>query len=236
MRQVVLDTETTGRDADQGDRVVEIGCHELIDRRPTGRSFQRYLNPDRDSHPKALEVHGLTSDFLADKPRIAEVVDDFLAFVAGAELIIHNAEFDVGFIDAELARCGTHYGRLSDHVATITDTLLMARKLYPGQQASLNALCRRFDIDISGRTLHGALLDAGLLLDVYLAMTSGQFDLGLEPVPAPVAVRRAALGDRGRRRVPVVLASDSERAAHVRRMAAIEKASGLKLWPPNDET
>lgn len=236
MRQIVLDTETTGFAAEQGDRVIEIGCCELLDRRPTGRTFHRYLNPDRDSHPDALKVHGLTTEFLSDKPRIADIVDEFLAFVAGSELIIHNADFDIGFLDAELAHCGAAYGRMSDHVAGVMDTVKLAKQLYPGQRASLDALCRRFGIDNSDRQIHGALLDAGLLLDVYLAMTSGQFDLGLEQVVSPDAARRALPSRRARRTVHVVYASADEHLAHAARMAAIEKASGLKLWPPRDET
>ena len=234
MRQVVFDTETTGHEFDQGDRVVEIGCVELIDRRPSGKTFQRYLNPDRDSHPAALKVHGLTTDFLSDKPRITEVVDQFLDFVRDAELIIHNASFDVGFMDAELQRCGPQYGRLSDHVAGVIDTYKMARQLYPGQRASLDTLCRRLGIDNSGRELHGALLDAELLLEVYLAMTSGQFDLGFdEKIPQHATRPTQADGSVVTREVRVVRATAAEQAAHASRLEAIEKASGMKLWPVN---
>lgn len=231
MRQVVLDTETTGREVGSGDRVVEIGCWELLDRRP-GRKYHVYLNPDRDSHPEALKVHGLTTQFLSDKPRFAEIVDGFLDFVAGAELVIHNAAFDVGFLDAELERCGTPYGHLSDHVAGVLDTYKLARELYPGQRASLDALCRRLGVDNSGRELHGALLDAGLLLDVYLAMTSGQYDLGFaEVVALPVEPALARSGDGAGHAVRVVRANAAELAAHRARMQAIEKASGRVLWP-----
>lgn len=232
MRQIVLDTETTGHEADQGDRVVEIGCWELVDRRPSGEKFQCYINPDRDSHPAALRVHGLTTDFLADKPRIAEVVDDFLAFVRGAELIIHNAAFDVGFLDAELQRCGPQYGRLADHVAGVIDTYKLARTLYPGQRASLDALCRRLGVDNSERELHTALVDAGLLLEVYLAMTSGQFDLGFGANTPQLAARATrADGSVVTREVRVVHATADEQAAHTARLEAIEKASGIQLWP-----
>ena len=235
MRQIVLDTETTGTEAARGDRVIEIGCWELLDRRPTGRKFHCYLNPDRDSHPEALKVHGLTTDFLSDKPRIDEIVDEFLAFIRDGELVIHNAAFDVGFLNAELERCGAHYGSVADHVVGVLDTYKLAREMYPGQRASLDALCRRFGIDNTERQLHGALLDAGLLLDVYLALTSGQFDLGFgseerAPVHA-VADVAAHVYD-----VRVVCASESERVAHRARMAVIEKQSGQRLWIEAVET
>lgn len=232
MRQIVLDTETTGTDAARGDRVIEIGCWELLDRRPSGRKFHCYLNPDRDSHPEALKVHGLTTEFLSDKPRIGEVVDEFLAFVRGAELVIHNAAFDVGFIDAELERCGAQYGALAEHVAGVVDTLKLAKELYPGQRASLDALCKRFGIDNTERQLHGALLDAGLLLDVYIALTSGQFDLGFgsDESGSTHAVDRTA-GAAFAHGVRVVRAGAQELAAHRARMQVIEKASGQCLWP-----
>lgn len=230
MRQIVLDTETTGRDARDGDRVVEIGCWELINRRP-GKQYHVYLNPDRDSHPEALKVHGLTTQFLSGQPRFPDVVDGFLDFVQGAELVIHNAAFDVGFLDAELERCGPAYGRLSDHVGGVLDTYKMARELYPGQRASLDALCRRLGVDNSGRELHGALLDAGLLLDVYLAMTSGQYDLGFDELAAARTPTASTLTRTIVRDVRVVRASATERASHRERMAAIEKTSGHSLWP-----
>lgn len=232
MRQIVLDTETTGTDAARGDRIIEIGCWELLDRRPSGRKFHCYLNPDRDSHPEALKVHGLTTEFLSDKPRIGEVVDDFLAFIRDGELIIHNAAFDVGFLDAELERCGAQYGSVADHVVGVIDTYKLARELYPGQRASLDALCKRFGIDNTERQLHGALLDAGLLLDVYLALTSGQFDLGFgndEPEPMRAATHADAAAFAWQ--VRVVRASELELAAHRSRMDVIEKQSGQRLWP-----
>src|SRR5688572_2231833 len=176
MRQIVLDTETTGLSWDKGNRVVEIGCVELIERRPTGRRFQRYLNPDREFEPGAQEVTGLTLEFLADKPRFSEVVDEFLDFIRDAELVIHNAAFDIGFLDNELMLAGTHFGRMRDH-ASVLDTLGLARERFPGQRNSLDALCKRFGVDNSHRELHGALLDAQLLIEVYLALTAGQGDL-----------------------------------------------------------
>ena len=234
MRQVVLDTETTGISLQAGNRVIEIGALELLERRPTGRKFHRYLNPDRDSEPGALRVHGLTSEFLSGKPRIGEVVDELLDFVRGAELVIHNAEFDVSFLDAELERCWPQYGRLADHVAGVVDTVRLARERFPGQRVSLDALCRRYGIDNAHRELHGALLDAELLLDVYLAMTSGQFDLALDIAPAQTRteVRVAPQAPRG---IRVVRASSEELQRHDARLAAIHKASGAGLWPQPEE-
>lgn len=232
MRQIVLDTETTGLEAERGDRVIEIGCWELVNRRPSGRTFHRYLNPDRDIHPDSLRVHGITAQSLLDKPRIEEVVDEFLNFIRDGELVIHNAAFDVAFLDAELERCGPQYGRLEDHVAGIIDTYKLALELYPGQHASLNVLCRRFGIDHSERKLHGALVDSGLLLDVYLAMTSGQFDLSFgEEEPRQQAHSRRADGSVVTRAVHVVHATAAEQAAHAARMQTIEKVSGVCLWP-----
>lgn len=236
MRQIVLDTETTGTDAARGDRVIEIGCWELLDRRPTGRKFHCYLNPDRDSHPEALKVHGLTTDFLADKPRIHEIVNDFLAFIRDGELVIHNAAFDVGFLNAELDRCGAQYGSVTDHVVGVVDTYKLARDMYPGQRVGLDALCRRFGIDNTERQLHGALLDAGLLLDVYLALTSGQFDLGFgNDEPSPTHATADVVATRVYD-VRVVRASEPELIAHRARMAVVEKQSGLCLWSEAVET
>lgn len=236
MRQIILDTETTGLEAERGDRVVEIGCWELVNRRPSGRKFQRYLNPDRDSHPDALRVHGLTTQFLAEKPRINEVVDEFLDFIRDGELVIHNAAFDVAFLDAELERCGPQYGRLQDHVTGIIDTANLAREMYPGQRASLDALCRRLGINNSERQLHGALLDAGLLLDVYLAMTSGQVDLCFgDETPRRQAHPTRADGSVVTRAVHVVHATVAEQDGHAARMLAIEKVSGLRLWPVTEK-
>ena len=178
MRQVVLDTETTGLSWEKGNRVVEIGCIELLERRPTGRRFQRHLDPQRDMEPGAQEVTGLTREFLAGKPLFAQVCDEFLDFVRGAELVIHNADFDVGFLDYELSLLGPHYGRLRDH-ASVLDTLALARERYPGQRNSLDALCRRLGVDNAHRKLHGALLDAELLAQVYVELTGGR-QIGLE--------------------------------------------------------
>ncbi|MEJ2385595.1 MAG: DNA polymerase III subunit epsilon, partial [Xanthomonadales bacterium] len=177
MRQIILDTETTGLEPAEGHRVIEIGCVELVDRRLSHNHYHQYLNPEREIEDGALEVHGISNEFLLDKPTFAEVADDFLDFVRGAELIIHNAPFDIGFLDNELALLGRD-DRMADHV-TVLDTLELARDLHPGQRNSLDALCKRYEVDNSSRTLHGALLDSEILADVYLAMTGGQSDLGL---------------------------------------------------------
>ena len=179
-RQIVLDTETTGLSAESGDRIIEIGCVELVGRKLTGNHLHFYLNPERDSHEDALKVHGISNEFLRDKPRFAEVADEILRYVEGTELIIHNAAFDLGFLDKELERLGRP--PLRSFVAGVTDTLAMAKQLYPGKRNSLDALCERLGVDNSGRTLHGALLDAELLADVYISLTRGQeallIDLG----------------------------------------------------------
>lgn len=229
MRQIVLDTETTGLSWDKGNRVVEIGCVELVERRPTGRTFHRYLNPECQFEPGAQEVTGLTLEFLADKPKFAEVVDEFLAFIEGAELIIHNAAFDLGFLDAELARCGAHLGRVRDRCG-IEDSLEMARQRFPGQRNSLDALCRRLGVDNAHRQLHGALLDAQLLAEVYLALTSGQGEIGfgsaVEAVQATaVAFDGAALAVR-----PRVSVEPAEFASHEARLAVLRKKAGRAVW------
>lgn len=229
MRQIVLDTETTGLEHTQGHRVIEIGCVELISRRPTGRTFHKYLCPDREVDAGALAVHGISSDFLATQPRFRDVAEDFLAFVTGAELVIHNATFDVGFIDAELARLAGTVRSITD-LCQILDTLPMARRMHPGQRNSLDALCKRYGVDNSRRDLHGALLDARILADVYLAMTGGQgaLTLGAEPVSQEAAASAARRSDRGRVNIPVIRASASEVAAHETVLAGIDKASGGK--------
>ena len=232
MRQVVLDTETTGLEWKKGNRVVEIGCVELIERRPTGRTWQQYLHPDREFEPGAQEVTGLTLDFLADKPRFHEVVDQFLAFIDGAELVIHNAAFDVGFLDNELAMLGAHYGRLTDR-ATVLDSLELARQRFPGQRNSLDALCKRLGVDNTHRHLHGALLDAQLLAEVYLALTSGQGEIGFggageDASTGAVSVAFAAPADAGAR--PRVQPSDDDLAAHLARLEGLRKKSGRDLW------
>ncbi|GAB4171115.1 MAG: DNA polymerase III subunit epsilon [Wenzhouxiangellaceae bacterium] len=230
MRQVVLDTETTGLDPAEGHRVIEIGCIELIDRHPTGRHFHRYLNPEREVDAGALEVHGLDDEFLASQPRFAEIATEFLDFVRDSELLIHNAEFDVGFLDAELARLDPPV-RIADY-ATVYDTLALARELHPGQRNTLDALCKRYQVDASGRTLHGALLDAELLMQVYLAMTGGQVDLALKlDAPAGTGAHGApARVDPSRlvRRPPTA----AELAEHEALIAKIDDAAGERgaLW------
>ena len=225
MRQIVLDTETTGLEASAGHRIIEIGCIELLHRRPTGRTWHRYLKPGRQVDPGALAVHGITNEFLDTQPEFGEIAAEFIAFVDGAELIIHNAEFDVGFLDAELERTG-----LGENIAArcrVCDTLALARRLHPGQRNSLDALCKRYNVDSSGRDLHGALKDARLLTDVYLAMSGGQAALGLDALPsAPGAAAVAAPAARGAVRIPVVRASGDELAAHERALDAIDRASG----------
>ena len=229
MRQVVLDTETTGLEVQRGHRLIEIGCIELAERRPTGNRFHVYLNPDRAIDEGARAVTGISDEFLADKKRFAEVAREFIEFVRGAEIIAHNAEFDVGFIDAELGMAGG-LGRLADH-ATVLDSLALAREKFPGQRNSLDALCKRLEIDNSHRGLHGALLDANLLADVYLAMTAGQGLLGFgeEAVEAVARVASAAVRITVRPRVLRALAG--EIAAHAARLEAIDKASrGACVW------
>ena len=232
MRQIVLDTETTGLDWRNGDRVIEIGCVELLNRSLTGRHFHVYINPERGIDAEAVAVHGITEEFLADKPKFARIVSDFEDFVRDAELVIHNASFDVGFLDSELERLGR--GRLSTLCAGVIDTLKLAKEQNPGKKASLDALCDRYEIDNAHRELHGALLDAELLAEVYLAMTRGQESLmiGLEDEPgaretdaAGVPVARVAL--------KVLRASDAERQAHEAVLDDIVKANkGLCLWRP----
>ncbi len=228
-RLVFLDTETTGLDADKGDRIVEIGCVEMVERRLSGRTLHLYLNPGRSSHPEALKVHGLSDAFLADKPTFADVAGQLLDFVRGAELVIHNAAFDVGFVDAELARA--RRGRIADVVAGVVDTLAMARDLYPGKANSLDALCRRLEVDASARTLHGALVDAGLLAEVYIRMTRGQESLVMDAqVSASVQVELQAV-DFSRIALPVIAADAGEVAAHEAMLADLDGASGGKtLW------
>ena len=235
MRQIVLDTETTGLEYSQGHRIIEIGCVELLDRRLTGRHFHQYINPGRPVDEGAVEVHGITSEFLADKPAFAQIVDEFLAFVSGAELVIHNAPFDLGFLDNELALLGPGYGRIADH-CTHTDSLALARARHPGQKNNLDALCKRYFVDNSQRELHGALLDAEILADVYLHMTGGQTALALGGDSESAAqgfsgeieiVRLPAT----RERLRVLKPSAEELDNHRQRLAAIARASGGKcLW------
>ena len=229
-RQVVLDTETTGLSWEKGNRVVEIGCVELVQRRPTGRHFQRYLNPGREMEPGAQEVTGLTLEFLSDKPRFSEVVDEFLAFIDGAELIIHNAAFDVGFLDNELNLLNVGHARLRERCGVL-DTLELARQRFPGQRNSLDALCKRLGVDNTQRTLHGALLDAQLLADAYLHLTAGQGDLGFDlAITNQVAATRSNTASAHPR--CVLRADPVELALHRERLQCIQAASGGRcLWP-----
>ena len=237
MRSVVLDTETTGMPVTDGHRIIEIGCVELEGRRLTGRHFHVYLNPDREIDEGAIAVHGITNEFVADKPRFKDVADEFFAFIEGAQLIIHNAAFDVGFINNEFALLGqSERSDVSDH-CSILDTLLMARERHPGQRNSLDALCKRYGVDNSGRELHGALLDAEILADVYLAMTGGQTSLSLAGQggegdggsgPQVSEIRRLP-AERPRTRV--VRASAAELEQHAARLAAVAKSAGAPaLW------
>lgn len=224
MRQVVLDTETTGLEVNKGHRIVEIGCVELLERRPTGREFHRYVNPQRAMDEGASAVSGITDDFLVDKPVFADVAGEFLAFIDGAELIAHNASFDMGFLAAEFARLPQPV-RVAERVGVL-DTLLLAREKYPGQKNNLDALCKRLGVDNSHRDLHGALLDAQLLADVYLAMTAGQGDLGLglrnEPSAQRAQMAATPLVDAA---IRVRRADAAETLAHEARLSAIQKAS-----------
>jgi len=231
MRQVVLDTETTGLEPELGHRIIEVGCIEVVNRRRTGRLFQRYLWPDREIDAGALQVHGLTEEFLKGQPRFAEIAGELLEFIRGAELIIHNAPFDVAFLDAELALLPGPPVTIAES-CLLLDTLQMARQMHPGQRNGLDALCKRYSVDNSQRDLHGALLDADLLLEVYLAMTGGQGALGLGDGEQAEAKRaKAKRAKRPRGDLVVRRANPEEQAAHELRLAALDKASGGKtLW------
>jgi len=226
MRQIFLDTETTGLSADNGDRVIEIGCVELFNRKLTGNNKHFYLNVGRDSHEEALKVHGITTEFLKDKPKFAAIADELLDYLQDAEIVIHNAAFDVGFLNKELSLLGRP--PFKDYVVSVTDTLAMAKEMYPGKRNSLDALCSRLGVDNSGRTLHGALLDAELLADVYINLTRGQdallIDMGTEdadgPRLAPVVLSVFTL--------PVLTANDQELASHEDILKQIDKSSGGK--------
>jgi DNA polymerase-3 subunit epsilon len=231
MRQIILDTETTGLEPELGHRIIEIGCVEVVNRRRTGRVFHRYLRPDREIDPGALQVHGITADFLAGQPRFADVAAEWVEFVRGAELVIHNAPFDVAFLDAELARLPEAPGKVGD-LCQVLDTLALARQMHPGQRNGLDALCKRYSVDNSHRDLHGALLDADLLLEVYLAMTGGQGALTLDEAGTTVESRRAAKkAKRPRGTLVVVRATEAELQAHEQRLAALDRSSGGKtVW------
>ncbi|QDH70544.1 DNA polymerase III subunit epsilon [Marilutibacter alkalisoli] len=230
MRQIILDTETTGLSWEKGNRVVEIGCVEFVERRPTGRTFHRYLNPRREFEAGAQEVTGLTLEFLADKPFFEDIVDEFLEFIDGAELVIHNAAFDVGFLDNELRLAGPQYGRLADRCA-VEDSLRLARQRFPGQRNSLDALCKRLGVDNTHRQLHGALLDAQILAEVYIALTSGQEEIGFgEAQASNEAGPVVAFSGRSDRPRPLVQASEEELAAHEARLATLRKKAGAAVW------
>ena len=228
MRQIFLDTETTGLYADSGDRIVEIGCVEMVSRRLTGHNLHLYLNPERASHEEALKIHGLTEAFLSEKPKFAEVADEFVEYLAGAEVVIHNAAFDVGFLNEELRRIGR--APLRSLVAGVQDSLAMAREMFPGKANSLDALCRRLEVDNSNRTFHGALLDAGLLAEVYIRMTRGQNSLVIDASDSPAGIALAQI-DLSAFQLPVLLATADEVQAHESVLASIDKASGGKtIW------
>ncbi len=240
MRQIVLDTETTGLEVSQGHRIIEIGCVELVNRKLTGNHYHQYINPEREIDQGAIEVHGITNEYVADKPLFAKVADDFYDFVRGAELIIHNAPFDIGFLDAELQRLDRGFDALQS-VCKVTDTLIMARKKHPGQRNNLDALCQRYDVDNSQRDLHGALLDAEILADVYLAMTGGQTMFQLSEASnedssgggAGEAIRRLPAD---RPPLAVIAATEEELAAHEAQLDAIASASGDNvLWRKSAE-
>ncbi len=229
-RQIVFDTETTGLFAEKGDRIIELGCVELLNRKLTGNNLHLYLNPERDSHEDALKVHGISNDFLKDKPKFAEVVDDILEYMQGAEIIIHNAAFDVGFLNKELELVGRP--PFTTYVSGVIDTLAMAKEMFPGKRNSLDALCDRLDVDNSGRTLHGALLDAELLADVYINLTRGQDALLIadEDKDSGAGSYTVQL-DLSDIVLPVLRASEQELVAHEDVLAQIDKASGGKtIW------
>jgi len=229
MRQIFLDTETTGLSPDEGDRVVEIGCVELLHRKLTGNNLHFYLNPERDSHEEALRVHGLTSEFLSDKPKFGEVVDQFLAYIEGAEILIHNAPFDIGFLNKELELQGRQ--PLRTYIDAVTDTLVMAKEMFPGKRNSLDALCDRLEVDNSGRTLHGALLDAELLADVYINMTRGQDALLMDVETGDADTRSTEAVDLRHISLPVIAASEQELSQHEDVLTQLDKASnGKTVW------
>lgn len=237
MRQIVLDTETTGLEPSQGHKIIEIGCVELINRRLTGNHYHVYINPDREIDQGAIEVHGITNEFLADKPRFADIAKEFIEYIDGSELIIHNAAFDVGFIDHELSMLDQSIGKTEDY-CSVVDTLMIARKKHPGQRNSLDALCKRYGVDNSHRELHGALLDSEILADVYLLMTGGQTNLLLSEEEEGDAqggsmIRRIS---SDRPKLKVVKASSEELEAHQKRLNAIEEAAGVCIWKEIQKT
>nr|WP_145546442.1 DNA polymerase III subunit epsilon [Variovorax boronicumulans] len=237
MRQIVLDTETTGLSAATGDRIIEIGCVELVNRKLTGNNRHLYLNPERDSHEDALKVHGISNEFLRDKPKFAEIADELLEYLRGAEIIIHNAPFDVGFLNKELELLGR--GPITDVVDNVVDSLVMAKEMFPGKRNSLDALCGRLEVDNSGRTLHGALLDAELLADVYINMTRGQDALLIEVETTDEAVTTNEVPriDLSSIVLPILVASEDELAAHEAVLAQLDKSTGGKtIWRMAEKT
>ncbi|MCG7638208.1 DNA polymerase III subunit epsilon [Alteromonas sp. 07-89-2] len=236
MRQIVLDTETTGIDPKEGHRIIEIGCVEVVNRRLTGNHFHVYINPGRHIEQEAIEVHGITNEFLADKPTFSQVAQEFVSFIKGAQLVIHNAPFDVGFMDHEFGMEASTKGVITNQICDVLDTLTLARQMHPGQKNNLDALCKRYGIDNSHRTLHGALLDAEILADVYLLMTGGQTKLKLASSSGTdadsTAIRRI---NRGANKLKVIKASADEITQHEARLDIVEKAGGKCLWRPQPE-
>jgi len=236
MRQIVLDTETTGIDPKEGHRIIEIGCVEVVNRRLTGNHFHVYINPGRHIEQEAIEVHGITNEFLADKPTFYQVAQEFVSFIKGAQLVIHNAPFDVGFMDHEFGMEASTKGVITNQICDVLDTLTLARQMHPGQKNNLDALCKRYGIDNSHRTLHGALLDAEILADVYLLMTGGQTKLKLASSSGSdadsTAIRRI---NRSANKLKVIKASADEITQHEARLDIVEKAGGKCLWRPQPE-
>ena len=236
MRQIVLDTETTGIDPKEGHRIIEIGCVEVVNRRLTGNHFHVYINPGRHIEQEAIEVHGITNEFLADKPTFSQVAQEFVSFIKGAQLVIHNAPFDVGFMDHEFGMEASTKGVITSQICDVLDTLTLARQIHPGQKNNLDALCKRYGIDNSHRTLHGALLDAEILADVYLLMTGGQTKLKLASSSGndadSTAIRRVK---RGTNKLKVIKATADEITQHEARLDIVEKAGGKCLWRPQPE-
>ena len=236
MRQIVLDTETTGIDPKEGHRIIEIGCVEVVNRRLTGNHFHVYINPGRHIEQEAIEVRGITNEFLADKPTFSQVAQEFVSFIKGAQLVIHNAPFDVGFMDHEFGMEASTKGVITNQICDVLDTLTLARQMHPGQKNNLDALCKRYGIDNSHRTLHGALLDAEILADVYLLMTGGQTKLKLASSSGSdadsTAIRRI---NRSANKLKVIKASADEITQHEARLDIVEKAGGKCLWRPQPE-
>jgi DNA polymerase-3 subunit epsilon len=237
MRQVVLDTETTGLEPSQGHRIIEIGCVEMVNRKLTGRHYHQYIQPEREVEEQAIEVHGITNEFLSDKPIFSTIVDDFLDFVADSELIIHNAPFDIGFLDHELKTVGHSCQSIVEHCSGVMDTLVLARQKHPGQKNNLDALCKRYDVDNSQRELHGALLDAEILADVYLMMTGGQTALQLNSGDSLDSDNSQLLNRENSQRIdstlktPIIRASETENSLHQKKLELINKVSGGNcLW------